>query len=1020
MPPLLNDTARAHLAERLRSEIEGDVLFDRFDRGRYASDASFYQVFPLGVAVPRTEEDLLAIAAIAAEEGVAITARGGGTSTAGQPIGEGLVIDCSKYLTKLLFHDMAAMTCAVQPGITLDALNRQLNSHGVWFPVDIASSSRATIGGMTATGAAGPRSLHYGTMRDNVTAIDAILADGSEAVFGELPDTFPDPETPGAFDDVILTLLEMGEQHEALIRRVFPAVHHRTAGYNLDALLPDRLPHNMAQLLVGSEGTLAISKRIELKLAPLPGNRALGVCHFPSLHAAMAAVPELTVLSPSAVELMDGALLDLAATNRSIEPILSRFMRGEPGAILLVEFTGNVRIDNIRRLKELDELMAGLGHPYAVVEAVGTEVQGAIWHVRDKALDMLMARRGPGQPLAFIEDCSVPLEYLAAYTDQFTDLLARRGVQPALYGHAGAGCLHVRPMLDPKQAGDVRTMRRIAEETFALMRKHGGTHSARHGDGLVRAEFHMAMFGRKTVRIFREVKTLFDPDGRLNPGKITGAPRMDDREVFRYRPDYRVSQEETALEWPGGTDGAGGFQNAVEACDGNGACRKLAGGDMCPSFRVTRNERDSPRGRANTLRLALSGQLGPQALAAPEMLETMKLCVSCKACKTECPASVDMAKMKTEVLNAAQEQHGLSVRDRLSAYLPRYAPRARRFWWALNARDVVPSLATLSDVALGFSAHRRMPQWSARPFLSREPAGPEDGPEVALFADTFNTWFEPGNLRAAVEVLAAAGRRVHVLSAADGERPLCCGRTFLAAGLVDEAKVEARRVSESAADFVRRGVQVIGLEPACLLGMRDDYADLRLGDDAARLGANAWLLEEYIAHESAAGRWHLPASPIEARAVLHGHCHQKAHGTMDAMREALAQVPGLEATVIESGCCGMAGAFGYASENLDVSIDMAERALFPAIRQAGRDALVIANGFSCRHQIADGLGRNVHHLAIILNLARSAGGTDATPQTMPRRGPLRRNRMLDYFRDDRANGATPTPQGEKRKSEAQP
>lgn len=1000
MPPLLNDAARSRLADRLRAEIAGDVLFAPFDRGRYATDASIYQAFPLGVVAPRTERDLLAIAAIAAEEHVAVTVRGAGTATAGQTVSEGLVIDCSKYLNKLLFHDLSAMTCAVQPGITPEALNRQLAPEGVWFPVDIANPSSATIGGMTGIGASGARALAYGGMRENVLAIDAILADGAQAVFAALPEDFPDPEAPGAFDNVLLTLLEMGEQHEEMIQRVFPALPSRTAGYNLDALLPDRQPHNMAELLVGSEGTLALSKRIELKLAPLPKNRVLGVCHFPELRAAMDAAAALVRLGPAAIELLDHALLETAASDPQIAPILRRFIRGEPGAILLVEFIGDVRIENIRKLKELDELMADLGHRHAVVEAVGAEVQSAIWHVRERALSLAMAQTDARQPVSFIDDCAVPLDHLADYAEDLGALLAHRGIQTGLYGHIGAGCLQLRPMLNLKLAPDVKTMRRLADETFALVRRYGGTHSAGHGDGLARSEFHTAMFGRKAARVFREIKALFDPDGRLNPGKITGAPRMDDRMLFRYRPDYRVPPVETALGW------SGGLQMAAEACDGNGACRKLEGGAMCPSYRVTRNERDSPRGRANTLRLAISGQLGADALSAPEMADTMKLCVSCKACKSECPASIDIAKMKIEVLSATRERHGLPLRERLTAYLPRYAPYARHLWWALNARDFVPALATLSDMALGVSAHRRLPQWSARPFLAHEPAGPEDGPEVALFADTFNTWFEPGNLRAAVEVLTAAGRRVHVLRAGD-TRPLCCGRTFLASGLVDEARAEARRTVQTAARFVERGVPVIGLEPACLLTFRDEYRDMGLGDPARRLSENAWLLEEYIAREMAAGRWALGVSPIEAKALIHGHCHQKALGGMDATHTALSQVPGLEAREIDSGCCGMAGAFGYASENLDASIDMAELALFPAIRQSGRDALLIASGFSCRHQIADGLGRSVHHPAIILNLARSAGTVDAKPQTPARRGPLRRNRMLDYFRPDGPNTLAP-------------
>jgi len=568
MPPLLNDAERGALAERLRTEIEGEVLFSDFDRGRYATDASIYQGFPLGVAAPRSEHDLQAIAGIAAEEGVALTARGGGTATGGQAIGEGLAVDFSKHLDKLLFHDLGAMTCAVQPGITLDALNRQLEPHGVWFPVDIASGSRATIGGMAATGASGMRALAFGAMRDNVSAIDAILADGSEAAFGELPDAFPDPAAPGTFDDGILTLLEMGEQHEEMIRRAFPALPCRAAGYNLDALLPDRQPHNMAELLVGSEGTLALFKRLELKLAPLPKSRVLGVCHFPSLSAAMAATPRLLALEPTAIELLDQPLLALADADAALSPILRRFLRGEPAALLLVEFAGDVRIENIRKLKDLDDLMAELGHRHAVVEAVGTEVQNAIWHVHRRVLDRLTAMKTAARPLWFIEDCAVPVEHLADYAAEFAEVLARRGVEAGMYGHAGAGCLHVRPILNLKRAQDVRTMRRIAEETFALVRRYNGTHSAAHGDGLARSEFHAAMHGRRASRVFREIKTLFDEAGRLNPGKITGAPRMDDRELFRFRPDYRMPEMTAALDWSGWT-GADARTRCGSPCRGN-------------------------------------------------------------------------------------------------------------------------------------------------------------------------------------------------------------------------------------------------------------------------------------------------------------------------------------------------------------------------------------------------------------------------------------------------------------------
>lgn len=1019
MATILSEDHARVLAARLEGEIEGEALFDRFSRGRYATDASFYQIFPLGVVIPKTTHDVLAAMGVAAEEGIPVLARGGGTSQAGQTVSEGLVIDFSKYLNRLLFHDASAMTCAVEPGITLDALNRQLRPHGVWFPVDISTGSRATIGGMAANNSCGTRSLRYGIMRDNVVAIDVILASGEQAVFGELPDEFARPQKPSRTDDLIFTLLEMGEQHEKVIRRTFPNVSRRVGGYNIDALLPSNQPHNLAELLVGSEGTLALFKRIELKLAPLPQHRALGVCHFPSLRAAMEAAQHIVRLAPTAVELIDDTMLDLAQKIAVFQPVLRRFVRGEPRALLLVEFAEDAQIENLRRLKELDELMGDLGHKHAVVEAVGADLQSAIWEVRKSALNIMMSMKSEGKPVSFVEDCAVPLEHLADYTSQLTDIFGKYGTHATWYAHASVGCLHVRPVLNLKLDQDVKKMRRIAEEAFALVRKYKGSHSGEHGDGLVRSEFHEVMYGRKAVQIFRDIKALFDGEGRLNPGKIVDAPRMDDRMLFRYKPGYHVPDFATALDWSGWPGAGGGFQGAVEMCNNNGACRKLEGGVMCPSYRVTREERDVTRGRANTLRLAISGQLGPGAFTAPQMLDTMSLCVSCKACRRECPTGVDMAKMKIEVLHAARQERGLSLHDRLVAYLPHYAPYARRVWWLLNLRDMIPSLGTLSELVTGFSRHRRLPRWSGRPFVLEKPVGPASGPEVALFADTFNSYFEPDNLRAARDVLVAAGRRVHLLAPREGERPLCCGRTFLSVGLVDEARTEARRLIEAALPFVRRGVPIVGLEPSCLLTLRDEFLQMRLGSKAREVCEKAFLFEEYIAGEIDADRWSLALRPIEANALVHGHCHQKSFGVMEAMGKALAQVPALTTETIASSCCGMAGSFGYKPENLDISLAMGELSLFPAIRKGGRDALLIANGFSCRHQIADGTGRSALHAAIILKLALAGDEKDAQALIKGKQTkPLRRRRKTDYFAGSgQGAAATPAVPGEERQAD---
>jgi Fe-S oxidoreductase len=514
-------------------------------------------------------------------------------------------------------------------------------------------------------------------------------------------------------------------------------------------------------------------------------------------------------------------------------------------------------------------------------------------------------------------------------------------------------------------------MRAIAEEAFALVKAYKGSHSGEHGDGIVRSEFHQFMFGARLVRDFEHVKARFDPGGLFNPGKIVQAPRFDDRSNFRYGPDYRAEELATQLDWSAYPGAGGGFQGAVEMCNNNGACRSLAGGVMCPSYRVTRDERDVTRGRANSLRLAITGQLGPDALVSDEMAETLKLCVSCKACRRECPTGVDMARMKIEVQAAHAAHYGLSRHDRLVGYLPHYAPAAAKARWLLNRRNDVPFLARLSEKSTGFSARRKLPRWRA-PF--REPAtwvGPPDATEVVLFADTFNRYFERENIEAAISVLIAGGRRVYLPRPVDGSsRPLCCGRTFLSVGLVEEARHEAERCVAALAPFVARGVPVVGLEPSCMLGFRDEIPALLQTDDARRLAGMTLLFEEYITRDLD----ELPLAPIGKRALLHGHCHQKSFAIMGSVEAALKRVPELTVETVESSCCGMAGAFGYGADTIDVSRKMGELSLLPAVRKAAADTLVVADGTSCRQQIEDGAGRRALHVARVLAMSIAAAG----------------------------------------------
>lgn len=975
------------LAARLAREITGDVLFDAFSRGRYATDASFYQIMPYGVVVPRTMDEALKALAIARDEGLKVTPRGGGTSQCGQTVNDGLVVDLSKHLNRILSLDVEGRSCVVEPGIVLDDLNRQLKKHGLWFPVDVSTASRATIGGMAGNNSCGGRSLRYGTMRDNTLSMEAALADGTLSRFGEVSRDLSDLDANDSARALFRDMLDLGAREAGEIAARFPKVQRRVGGYNLDALVPRNARNNMAHLLVGSEGTLAFTTKVELKLWPVIRNKVLGICHFGSFYEAMDAAQHLVKLKPIAIELVDRTMLALGRDIAMFRPIISTAIKGDPDAVLVVEFAEEDQADNRVRLKQLGELMGDLGFGWnndkrkwgGVVEITKPALQSGIADFRAAGLNVMMSMKQEGKPVSFVEDCAVPLPHLADYTARLSEVFAKHGTSGTMYAHASEGCLHVRPVLNLKLEKDVKAMRAIAEEAFELVREYKGSHSGEHGDGLVRSEFHATMFGERLVADFREVKQRFDPEGVLNPGKIVDAPRMDDRSLFRFKPDYRVAELETKLDWSAYPGAGGGFQGAIEMCNNNGACRKLEGGVMCPSYRATRSEKDVTRGRANTLRLAISGQLGAGALSSDEMMETLKLCVSCKACRHECPTGVDMAKMKIEVLAARAASHGLTLRDRLVGYLPRYAGLASRFAPLANLRNRSPLLRKLFERFAGISARRALPAFRSDVFVPpAEAVGPETGREVVLFADTFNRIYERENLEAALRVLTAGGFRVHLPKPASGSRPLCCGRTFLSAGLVDEARSELDRLVAAFAPFAARGVPIVGLEPSCLLTLRDELASLRKDDDAKAVGAHALTFEEFLVSEAEAGRLQLPLGSVADKALVHGHCHQKSFGAFKPVEQVLRLVPGLKVETIESSCCGMAGAFGYGADTYDASIEMAELSLLPAVRRADQNTLVVADGTSCRHQIHDGAQREALHVARVLAVSLDRAKTQST------------------------------------------
>jgi len=968
-------------AGRLRQAVAGEVLLDRASRGRYATDASIYQVDPIGVLVPRDDDDVAAALAVCRELRVPVLPRGAGSSQCGQTVGRALVIDHSKCLDRILDFDEAARTVTVEPGIVLDALNAFLRPHGLWFPVDVSTSAQATLGGMAGNNSCGSRSIAYGNMVHNVRAIDARLADGTLARFG--PEAGMDG-APARVATLLAALRAIAARERDEIAARVPKLLRRVGGYNLDVFNPQsERPYtadgsvNFAHLLVGSEGTLAWTRALTLDLAPLPRHRTLGVVSFPSLYRAMECTQRIVTLGPTAVELVDRTMIGLARGNPAFRRVVDAALRGEPDAILLVEFAGDDADGPRARLDDLVALMGDLGLPDRVVAMTDAGAQKALWDVRKAGLNIMMSMRGDGKPVSFIEDCAVPLPHLAEYVDGLTQVFARHGTRGTWYAHASVGTLHVRPILDMRRDGAAK-MRAIAEEASALVRRYKGAYSGEHGDGIVRSEWIAWQFGPRLAHAFEEIKALFDPDGLLNPGKIVRPPRMDDATLFRFPPGYATEPLAPALDWsaydvqndpvtealtpPGsGGDPARGFGKAVEMCNNNGHCRKFDAGAMCPSFRVTRDEAHLTRGRANTLRLALSGQLG-EDLGGEAVHAALDLCVSCKGCRRECPTGVDMARMKVEHRHRRRALERETLRERLIATLPRWAPRAARVPALFNLRETVPGARWLCERLLGFSARRSLPRFRRDTFLSCAPADDADA-NVVLLVDTFTNAFEPENAHDALAVLRAAGHRVAVARAA-GSAPLCCGRTLLTAGRVAEAKAMAADLLRALDPHVARGATVVGLEPSCLFTLRDELLAMNFGDPAAALAQRARTIEEFLAAGGGAGLA-LRSLP-QSRALLHGHCHQKAFDAFTPIAELLRRIPGLAVDVVESSCCGMAGSFGYEAEHYGVSRAMAELSLLPAVRAVDDDTLIVAGGTSCRHQIADLTGRGALHPVSVL------------------------------------------------------
>lgn len=951
------------LLAELQHCIRGEVQFDPLSRALYATDASIYQIEPLGVVLPREAEDVAHVLRLARRHGAAVLPRGGGTSLAGQSVGQAIHLDFTKYMNRVIEVNPAEGWALVEPGLVLDDLNSAIAPDGLLFAPDVSTSNRATIGGMIGNNSSGMYSLVYGKTIDHVLELDVMLSDGSVV---QLKPLSTDELQGKCISDSLegrayRTVRRLGREQKDEIAARYPKVLRRVGGYNLDAFVPGA-PFNLAHMIVGSEGTLAVVLTARLRLVSRPPCTAIGVLQFESLDTALDAVVPCLECAPAAVELMDNVLLELTRRSLSHSKALASFVHGTPRALLQVEFFGDTSAQVLAKLDALETHLRACGIPVVLTRATAQTQQAAIKAVRKAGLPLLMSMSPDRKPETFVEDSAVPPARLAEYIRRFRAIVRAHGTEVAFYGHASVGVMHARPILNLKTAADVIRLRAIAEAVKDLVVEFGGALSGEHGDGIARSEFNRELFGTQLYDAFRDIKQTFDPHNLLNPGKIVDAPPMDSR--LRYGAGYRVT---IPIETHFRFRDSGDFAGAAELCNGNGLCRKTASGTMCPSYMVTRDEEHSTRGRANALRMVLSGALPPAELTSKRMYEVMDLCIECKGCTGECPSRVNMTRLKAEWLSHYHAANGTPVRARLFGaihQLNRIGSACAPFSnWALG----IKGMNLLTEKLLGISRHRRLPRFAAEPlhtWFRRHRPHPQAGRagRVVLFPDTFVDYNEPQIGRAAVRLLEASGYSV-VLP----RRRVCCGRPMISKGLLGAAQATARRQLEALQFAIDAELPIIGLEPSCILTFRDEYPDLLDDPRAAALAKQSFLIDEFLHAQVMAGTITLPLRHGPARQfLLHGHCHQKALIGSGPALALLRMLPNAEAQEVDSGCCGMAGSFGYEAEHYHISQRIGERVLFPAVRALPDTVEIVAMGTSCRQQIAHGAGRRARHLVEVL------------------------------------------------------
>jgi FAD/FMN-containing dehydrogenase/Fe-S oxidoreductase len=947
----------AALLDYLRRHVDGEVRFDEVTRRLYSTDASIYQIEPVGVVIPKTTAALQTAVQIALEMHIPIIARGGGTSLSGQSIGAGMILDCSKYLNNILDVDPLAQSARVQPGVILDQLNRALAPHKLQFGPDVATASRANLGGMIGHNSAGSHSIVHGKTIDHVRKLRTILSDGQAHDLAPLSAADWQRQDHRTFlGNLHRRVRQIVTANADEIRRRFPRILRRVSGYNLDVFV-DHDSSGLHQLLVGGEGTLGVILEAELNLVPTPKVVGLLVPQFSSLAAAMDAVAICLEMQPAAVELMDHMLITLARNNLSLRNTAGA-LTGTPEALLMVEFSGDDFSYVTDRVKKLNAKLQGTPGLIATLPVIEASARVPLWNLRNAAMPLLLGVAGDRKPVTFIEDTAVAPEHLPRYVARFREIMTKHGTDGAFYGHASVGCLHIRPVLNLKDPQDVTRMRRITEDISDLVLEFGGSLSGEHGDGLARSEWNRKMFGDVLYDAFCQVKAAFDPEHLFNPGKIVHAPPMT--ENLRYVSANQSDPPPTLFDY----SKQEGFAASIEMCNGSGVCRKLQGGTMCPSFRATRDEKDNTRGRANILRLALVDDDPMKKLASDDVNAVLDLCLMCKACKSECPSNVDLAKLKAEVMHLRYQDRPrpvlhrlLSGMHRLNRWCSLFAPLAnlaqtnRLLRWMLHHFAGIDQRRSLPELYFNhfrrwFARHQRRQKMVARPENI-----------VLLLADCFTTYNEPVIGQSAVRILEAAGHGVELAGLP------CCGRTLISKGFLAEARQLIQEQAPRLAARIAAGTPILGLEPSCLLTLVDEWPELVPGPATTMIAKSAHLADGWLAQRLREGLCHLKLSSGEGKArqaIIHGHCHQKALVGTGGTSALLKRIPGLEVRVLDTGCCGMAGSFGFETEHYDLSVQIAQLDLLPALAQQP-DAIVIAPGTSCRHQIRDLAKRRALH-----------------------------------------------------------